>query len=443
MERIKKLVVETAQGRGSKASTFRPALRYLRLAATKRVIDGIEARISHLVAGVYFAERDRIGLDCEDYSVETRSAMNFLRAACRQRIEANLTRDTAEIPQQTTKLLRSWLFSAKKSPLSRGEWANTTAARKKDSDVKRARADKRFRKTLLAQLRRELGRYRNHVPGNLDEAIALSNGWSTVNQQVKVLRDKIQAITGKDEPRKEWAWTPKRSDLPLTTEDIPMLKKLGINWSSAGKDLDVESTRTESRHEYEAGSTEWKNGAPKKYNRTVNNWYVRTLIMPDRKDQRTARAIVHDTTYTVTLPEGYRWAIDEVGVAAFDPEGHEFHPMSRDIARRDAAAHIVAQITELAAKRLADTRAAESVERAELEGAMICLRDSLRAGNCEAGTRNFAVRHGLDPARHYSPSALLRVANGDSHRVRLAVAVGLRRHRHEMAQGFALLEDHR
>jgi len=147
-------------------------------------------------------------------------------------------------------------------------------------------------------------------------------------------------------------------------------------------------------------------------------------------------------------PKGYRWDRDRNGMrlVSLTIADKDYHPNSDDL-RDYSKRAILAVINERYAARQNAKRAAvadaKAVRKAEKEGAMICLRDSLKAGNCEAGTRAFAGRHGLDPRRHYSPTELLKIANGDSHRVRLAVAVGLRRHRQEMGRGYALLADHK
>lgn len=165
-------------------------------------------------------------------------------------------------------------------------------------------------------------------------------------------------------------------------------------------------------------------------------------------------------------PHGYRWGKDQNGIRMVSMTNTEkdYHPNSDDL-RNYSKRAMLQKIAELHAKRKEAAKLLRSQQRAkrlseverkrqeredlaatrraEKEGAMICLRDSLAAGNCEAGTRSFAMRHNLDPARHYRPTDLLKIANGDAHRVRLAVAVGLRRHRREMSQGFALLADHR
>jgi hypothetical protein len=70
------------------------------------------------------------------------------------------------------------------------------------------------------------------------------------------------------------------------------------------------------------------------------------------------------------------------------------------------------------------------------------MADSLNAGNCAAGTRAFAVRHGLDVGRHHSAAEIAEIANGDWDRARLAIACATLRHRREMAAGACVLAEH-
>lgn len=176
--------------------------------------------------------------------------------------------------------------------------------------------------------------------------------------------------------------------------------------------------------------------------------------------QTHGREIGYHCWTTVThlrAPRGYRWDRDVNGlklISLADPR-NDYHPSSDDLrlgaahcremlrqnaTKRREAARITRSEAAKTRKQQADDRAA--MHRAEHEGAAICMADSIRAGNCKAGTESFAARHGLDPRLHYRPTMLLKIANGQSHRVRLAVAIGLRRHRQEMSLGFCNLADH-
>jgi len=154
-----------------------------------------------------------------------------------------------------------------------------------------------------------------------------------------------------------------------------------------------------------------------------------------------------DTVTFLAPPAGYRWQKDRNGIALISTDGKkDYHPDSDDL-RHYTKSAIRTKAVENYRRRQAvmveQKRQLSEIKKAEREGAVICVADSKRAGNCVAGTLRFAERHGLDPRKHYSPSQLLKIANGDAHRVALAVAVGLRRHRQEMKLGYCDISAHR
>lgn len=151
-------------------------------------------------------------------------------------------------------------------------------------------------------------------------------------------------------------------------------------------------------------------------------------------------------------PRGYRWQRDTLGVKLvsranplddYHPNGAELMAATRKrvdvriITRRLRENAITRRVN---AKRLRQEMAA--IERAEREGATVCLADSKRAGNCLVGTTAWCRKRGLDDTRHYPPSSLFDAANGDRRRVAAVVQVALRRHRLEMDRGYAILADH-
>lgn len=160
--------------------------------------------------------------------------------------------------------------------------------------------------------------------------------------------------------------------------------------------------------------------------------------------------VIAGKEHRIKAPRGYRWDIDENGLLlrAKSDRRADYHPTATELLGPVAA--IVATLKENFATRKAAARAARAKEaqrlaairRAEAEGATVCLRDSVRAGNCLAGSLTWAQRHGLDPSRHYRPSEVLSLANGDASRVALVVMLALKRHREEMERGFAVLADH-
>lgn len=115
-----------------------------------------------------------------------------------------------------------------------------------------------------------------------------------------------------------------------------------------------------------------------------------------------------------------------------DREGDDYHPSLPELFARDAVAHICADYARLKASRAAAraelARNQRALAEAEQRGVRVGLSDSLAAGNCEAGTRAFAARNGLDLTRWYSPAVLMQRAHGDAQRVRLAILAACRRH---------------
>lgn len=153
-------------------------------------------------------------------------------------------------------------------------------------------------------------------------------------------------------------------------------------------------------------------------------------------------------TYLVPAPRGYRWKKDANGLCLTGAAG-DYHPTGSELAfaTLDRCKRLVEKLKANAALRKQEAKKAKQrqamVKRAERDGAMICLRDSLRAGNCLAGSTNWAQRHGLNPAQHYRPSEVLALANGDASRVAIVAAAAIRRHVAEMERGYCELADHR
>ena len=156
---------------------------------------------------------------------------------------------------------------------------------------------------------------------------------------------------------------------------------------------------------------------------------------------------------TVKAPRGYRWDIDANGIRimSLTDSRCDYHPTAKDllnkidlrlVARENLATRKQQEALAREQKKN-EKRAIALISKAEREGATVCMRDSLRAGNCQAGSESWARRHGLDPKGHYAPSQLSEIANGDGLRVAIVIATAIRRHRVEMDRGFAELSDHR
>jgi len=138
----------------------------------------------------------------------------------------------------------------------------------------------------------------------------------------------------------------------------------------------------------------------------------------------------HCGSSLVPAPRGWRWSADANGLrlVSIARPTDDFHPDSGDL--RKGIRHIVHQAVVLREKRRAEAAKTRREKRLLLRGSggvRVGLRDSLDAGNCPAGSLEFARRHGLDPDRRYAPARLLRL-EPDNDRLKLAIAVAIRRH---------------
>jgi len=159
--------------------------------------------------------------------------------------------------------------------------------------------------------------------------------------------------------------------------------------------------------------------------------------------------------FTFRSPRGYRWGVDGQGIrlCSISRPGDDYHPDSDDLVvdgTQQTLRSLTAKIRLAATVRRAMARkgramarkertALAKVRQVEREGCRVRLTDSIRAGNCPAGSANWARQHKLDPTGHYRPTVILALANGRGDRVRLAVTAAVRRHEQEVRQGFCAI----
>lgn len=146
--------------------------------------------------------------------------------------------------------------------------------------------------------------------------------------------------------------------------------------------------------------------------------------------------------YTLRAPEGCLWLHDEYGlkVALESSRRDDYHPTPDQFRNWDRE-DIGLILTQNRDKRLAH-EAEEAALKAEAEGVFVCAADSVRDGNCQQGTESWALKHGLDPARHYPAKEVLAKANGDAGRVRLAITAAIKQARVDNGRGYSVLSEH-
>lgn len=328
------------------------------------------------------------------------------------------------------------------APLTVAQWQADCKRRKADPDAKRARHDKTFRRRYLAGLRRREVKALAFDGTTLAGLVQRIDSGAARKADLAECARLRSIVTGKEcmpvvLPRVSSESHPLRS----IRIDEQTARKLGDEINMRGKDATLRATIKASYGVHEDAYTDWSSGKPRGVRATHDN-YVRSfglIVSPTRLE-----AIFHTRAVTVELPDGFIWDRDDNGLRAVcaDSRRDDCHPSAADLLRKDAAAHLVATIAANRQRREAMASQA-AVEAATVAGVYVCLADSLRAGNCKAGTLSFAERHHLDAKRHYSAPELLAMANGDGNRVRLAVTAARLRHEREEKAGVCVLAEHR
>lgn len=321
--------------------------------------------------------------------------------------------------------------------LSAAAWREAEKQRKADPDAKRARKDKAFRRRYLAALRRCEQKAIKCDATNLDDVMRYNElTWMRIAELHECARLR-SIVTGKKcEPVK----APSYGAQLWITEHVA--RDHGAKLVMRGRDARVYATKSESWMDYKPGETEWENGKAVRYTRARNDNYVRSLAVI--RDPQTVDYICHETRYEIKIDPSLRWEIDENGLKAvvIASPGDDYHPTAACLIEHLQNPAFMMQMLMENMERRARTAAENAATAAENKGVFVCLADSIRGGNCEAGSRIFAQRHQLDVTKHYGAMELLAQANGDARRVRLAITAARIRHEREVAQGFCVLAEH-
>ena len=323
-------------------------------------------------------------------------------------------------------------------------WSDTREAyisaeklRKADPEAKRAKHDPKYRANWLRRLSRQEAALLAPPQRTLAEITAAADSRADRNAALADIA-RQRKIAGIDKPALV------DDGKNFRGVEIQFSRKLaekhGAKINITGKDATLQATRRSSYGVHVKATPSVKcNGKWRGYERAQHDNYVRSFGLIS-EDRQTLHYALHTTEYALTLPTGSRWDIDTNGVKAVTGPD-DYHVRAEDLVAKNAVEIILGKIAANAATR-EQMAAQKAVEAAEMAGVYVCLADSLRSGNCRAGSESFAIRHGLDPRRHYSAGELLAMGNGDTGRVRLAIRAATNRHNQEIERGYALLTDH-
>jgi hypothetical protein len=309
-----------------------------------------------------------------------------------------------------------------------------------ERDVRRALAPTQaaFRRTLVRRLKRDLAAAL--LPESLVRDLATLFAATQGRKERVITITALNAALSRLCPRHTPA-----CQLPLPGTLVPVSESTARR-AGAHLDMHADAARVlpcyhSSHLVYAAPVTTGYGSRTRTLEKARRDNYVRSVALI-QANPAVLVYVLHDTEHTLILPAGYLWAVDGNGVHILELfSGADYHPTATELAAKDAPAKLVASLVDNRAQRLL-MKAQAAAQKAELEGVYACVADSIRAGNCRAGSEAFASRHGLSTSQHYGAKELLAIANGDVRRVRLVITAATLRHRREMAQGFADLAEH-
>lgn len=390
-----------------------------------RPADNVLDIIPHIVSGAKRAGSMRM---------LTASGRTSWISTTRFQTEPNSGKRNIRIPANERARLRS---CAKYWPANGPTWKprenRWTDAQRED---KRALADPKFRASFIRRLRKTIDAA-CALPDTAPDAISV--WWDsrhTRASQYATSAHRIRACAPRTKLPELPCAIPVARPIPINEE---VARMAGAKLDMRGKDASVEATIGFQWLSYTEPETEWKNGRAVKYTRAERINYVRSMgIVLD--GGATLHAVIARLDLTIQAPDGHSWAIDEHGLALVRISDRcEYHPDAGDLIRGADLPAIVQRNEERRQMELTRIRA----EMAEVDGVWVCLADSVRGGNCRAGSIQWASSHRVDSRVHHRATDILPMAaNGSAQRVRIAISAAARRHRQEMERGYCSLADH-
>ena len=283
-------------------------------------------------------------------------------------------------------------------------------------EARRVAGDPEYRRARLAELRREC---------RVSAAAYSPERWEAARRAESVA--KTLGLPARAETRDVWAVG---------------VSFAALSYTPTCKEAEVTETLGLSRRDRTPGSTEWdRKGRPHYTRASDTSWVLSAAVL-----RRGVLTYWHQAPggererWELAPPEGVRWDRDNNGLRLVaGPD--DYHPSWSEL--RGPVGPLVAALRANAERRR-QVAALAAAEAADFAGVLVCLADSVRAGNCRAGSLAFAARHGLDARRHYGALELLTAAgsNGDLGRVRLAIRAAFERTRAEEAAGVCELAAH-
>ncbi len=338
-----------------------------------------------------------------------------------------------------------WPCYAASSLTARLTWESEQQKRKEYPEAKRARHDRVFRKKFLKRLRERKRTLLREPARNCRTVTAWALKHAKRDRELQEIirqRNIVLAPASRElvpiTERPNWVYVPgdDRHDIAQIAE------AQGLQVLRRAKHWRCCATLKPSSCAHAPGASRRINKRWSTVRYAINDTYLRFFAVV--KTPQELEVVVHETIRSHTLPDGFVWDIDRNGLRILRADGADYHLTGQDLAHVIVDTLLFRLNTNAQIRRDAELRAkADRVAfMADKAGVWVCAADSLRAGNCLAGTEAFAHRHNIDTTRHYPAKTLLDMANGDAGRVRLAISAASLRHKRELERGFSILEDH-
>ena len=328
-----------------------------------------------------------------------------------------------------------------------------------DRNVRRCKADKKFKATYLRKLRREVSKLIKplHNDASMLEISNYEENREILTSSLNELASEISSITNNPN---YCPIIPKTNGIviPISeTDNIylhEIIRKSGFLLDLKCKDAKIIPTKRFSRLVSSPGITSWKRGKPVDYVRAVRENYVR-LFAVIRSDS-TLECALHSTTKTITLPDDYGWKIDKFGlkVVLNSNPSDDYHVSAEDlfgiVSSSDLFYNASDPIDTIIYKLHSNIKIRLKLKSdianivGESSGVHISMKDSLSAGNCKIGTLQFIKDHMLNKNAHHPIDTILKCnySISDWARLKLAIKHACIRHSQEMKRGFSLISDH-
>jgi hypothetical protein len=152
---------------------------------------------------------------------------------------------------------------------------------------------------------------------------------------------------------------------------------------------------------------------------------------------------------TLSVPRGYTCGTDTYGVFIANSAGDVYHFTSDEVL--GGMKTIIAGLKAMLSRRALEKRSVKEAARKQKDDTLllkeigtiyVCLQDSVRSGNCLAGSLAWARQHGIDPNAHIAASMLELFAAKEPRVTRVIKAARIRSLQ-EIKQGYSLLAEHR